>query len=508
MQKTRFLRLIVPLLTSLTVLASSSAYAQLPLVDLTKKVKSSVVEIEADIPNGKRYGTGFVVSDKMVVTNHHVIDSASKVVLVFHDDSRVVVDGMLHDDEDRDIAVLSVSVDANKMIPLKLAKAYPEQGLEVAAYGNPGNGGFSVSKGIVSALKDTKALAAIDPVLAVYEGVWVQTDAAISPGNSGGPLVDYSGTVIGMNTWSYEPKGYQLMNFALSCVNIGEAIQKAKTSKLVKFENLTTPKPQKPTSRAPDKSSLLGQIITQIEFAVKQLPDEALPHIENGDIEFAFPPASVTSIKAGQIARLRGLTTIIQVLDDGILMKLGTTKFKAIHPNLNAAEFRAKFGDRPIFDVPTDNVYLIGNPTAYTTVIGTTSYYFEIFPLNGVVSESVLKSIVQEEYARRKIAAARAAELRRLAEAKKQATLKKNRYRNAAQKLQRTFVDSTGDFKIDAFAIKMTVFSVTLMTAEDKREIEVPLNKLSRLDRDWLSGKALLIKSGGDKIKEYLLNQE
>ena len=142
MQKTRFLRLIVPLLTSLTVLASSSAYAQLPLVDLTKKVKSSVVEIEADIPNGKRYGTGFVVSDKMVVTNHHVIDSASKVVLVFHDDSRVVVDGMLHDDEDRDIAVLSVSVDANKMIPLKLAKAYPEQGLEVAAYGNPGNGGY------------------------------------------------------------------------------------------------------------------------------------------------------------------------------------------------------------------------------------------------------------------------------------------------------------------------------------------------------------------------------
>ena len=123
MQKTRFPRLIVPLLTSLTVLASSSAYAQLPLVDLTKKVKNSVVQIESDIPNGKSYGTGFVVSDKMVVTNHHVIDSASKVVLIFQDGARVVVDGMLHDDEDRDIAVLSVSVDAKKMIPLKLAKA-------------------------------------------------------------------------------------------------------------------------------------------------------------------------------------------------------------------------------------------------------------------------------------------------------------------------------------------------------------------------------------------------
>jgi S1-C subfamily serine protease len=491
----------------LLLVTATDSNAQLTLVDLTKKVKESVVQIEIETSAGKAAGTGYVVNQSMVVTNQHVIEDASKVELVFPDMTRIQAKGALHVDADRDIAVIAVPTGA-KMNPIAISKAYPEQGLDVAAYGNPGGGGFSVSKGIVSAIRDKESLRQVDEGLSVFEGVWIQTDAPISPGNSGGPLVDYTGTVIGMNTWAYTKEGFQGFNFAISCVDILAAIEKAKSAKLIAFADVSPPKPKTSNAPRPDKSTLLGKIVSQIEYAVKQLPDNALPHIESGDIEYAFPTTSVTSIKTGQIARLRGLTTIIQVLDEGILMKLGSTKCMAIHPNLNAAEFRAKFGDRPIFDVLTDDVYLIGKPTAYTTVVGTTSYYYEIFPLNGVVPINQLKSIVEEEYTRREIEAAKAEELRRQAEAQKQATLKKNRYSGAAEKLRRTFVDSTGDFKIDAFAIKMTVFSVTLMTAEDKREIEVPLNKLSRLDRDWLSGKALLIKSGGDKIKEYLLNQE
>ena len=486
---------------------TSDAIAQLSLVDLTKQVKESVVQIEVETSTGKYAGTGYVVNQSMIATNHHVIEDASKVELVFPDKTRLEATGVLHVDVDRDIAVIAVPV-GTKMNPIAISKAYPDQGLDVAAYGNPGGGGFSVSKGIVSAIRDKESLRQVDERLSFYEGVWIQTDAPISPGNSGGPLVDYTGTVIGMNSWAYTEENFQGFNFAISCVDILAAIEKAKSAKLISFADVSPPKPEMSNAPRPDKSTLLGKIVSQIEYAVKQLPDNALPHIESGEIEYAFPTTSVTSIKTGQIARLRGLTTIIQVLDEGILMKLGSTKCLAIHPNLNAGEFRAKFGDRPIFDVPTDDVYLIGRPTAYTTVVGTTSYYFEIFPLSGVVPITLLKSIVQEEYKRREIVAAKAEELRREAEAQKQATLKKNRYRDTAEKLRRTFVDSSGEFKIDAFAIKMTVFSVTLMTPEDKREIEVPLNKLSRLDRDWLSGKVLLIKSGGDKIKEYLLNQE
>lgn len=501
----RYIALLVPVFAATVC---TSAYAQLSLVDLTKKVRESVIQIEVETADSKGAGTGFVVNDTMVVTNQHVIEDASTVELVFPDKTRVKADGALHVDADRDIAVLAVTIDASKMKPISIAKGYPDQGLDVAAYGNPGGGGFSVSKGIVSAVRDKDSLRSVDERLSVFEGVWIQTDTPISPGNSGGPLVDYTGTVVGMNTWAYTEKGFQDFNFAISCVDILDAIEKSKSAKLVAFSDLAPPEPAKSTSPSPDKSTLLGRITAQIRYAVKQLPDNALPHIESGEIEYAFPPTRVTSIQSGQIARLRGLTTIIQVLDEGILLKFGSTKCLAIHPNLNAGEFRAKFGDDVILDVPTDNVYLVGKPKAYTTVVGTTSYYYEIYPLNGVVPADELKSIVREEYARRKIEAAKAAELRREAEAQKQATLKQNRYSNTAEKLHRTFVDSTGEFKIEAYAVKMTVFSVTLITADDRREIEVPLNKLSRLDRDWLSGKALLIKSAGEKIKEYLENQE
>jgi putative serine protease PepD len=139
-------------------------------------------------------GTGFVYDgDGHIVTNEHVIDGASSVSVKLSDGStwKATVVGS---DTSSDLAVLKISAPASKLTPLPLADSSAVQvGDGVVAIGNPFGLDGTVTSGIISAVDREIAAPDETPI----EGA-IQTDAAINHGNSGGPLLNLEGKVIGV----------------------------------------------------------------------------------------------------------------------------------------------------------------------------------------------------------------------------------------------------------------------------------------------------------------------
>jgi serine protease Do len=177
--------------------------------NIAASVRPSVVHLEVaishpPIPGIPRLaastGTGWVYDDAgHIVTNLHVIRGARQITVQFAN-GRTVQAEQIHGepflgDPLTDVAVLKVPA-IEGLFPLRRATGMqPQQGDRVYAFGSPFGFKFSMSEGIVSGLGR-------DPMTAVEFGGFtnfIQTDAAVNPGNSGGPLVDIRGRVIGMN---------------------------------------------------------------------------------------------------------------------------------------------------------------------------------------------------------------------------------------------------------------------------------------------------------------------
>jgi serine protease Do len=153
-------------------------------------------------------GSGFVISeDGFIVTNNHVIEQADEIRVEFFSGEELVAD-VVGTDPNTDLALLKVEADA----PLAAVgwgdSDAARVGDWVMAMGNPLGQGFSVSAGIVSARG--RALSGS------YDD-YIQTDAAINRGNSGGPLFNMDGEVIGVNTAILSPDGGSIgIGFAMS----------------------------------------------------------------------------------------------------------------------------------------------------------------------------------------------------------------------------------------------------------------------------------------------------
>jgi len=145
---------------------------------------------------GEATGSGFVVDkDGTILTNAHVIEGASKVLVQFED--RKVADArVMGKDTSTDLAVLRVDPDGLKLRPLALGNSRSVQvGDPTIAIGNPFGLDRTLTTGVVSALQRRITAPSGFEIKDV-----IQTDAAINPGNSGGPLIDAAGRVIGINS--------------------------------------------------------------------------------------------------------------------------------------------------------------------------------------------------------------------------------------------------------------------------------------------------------------------
>ena len=141
-------------------------------------------------------GSGWVYDDRgHIVTNSHVVKGSTSVMVQFQD-GRAVSAKIVGQDPSTDIAVLKVeSVDG--LFPIKRAPDVAlHQGDRVYAFGSPFGFKFSMSEGIVSGLgRDPNQIVGSDGGFTNF----IQTDAAVNPGNSGGPLVNVEGRLVGMN---------------------------------------------------------------------------------------------------------------------------------------------------------------------------------------------------------------------------------------------------------------------------------------------------------------------
>jgi S1-C subfamily serine protease len=192
------------------------------VVGVVKQVLPAVVNVVSTTTNGTGEGTGFVVrSDGIVVTNFHVVESATKVTVLTSSKKPVKYDArVIGGDPQADVAVLQIDASGLSTVPmgdsamLQLGQPVVALGFALGLQGGP-----SVTTGVVSSL--TRKITVPDQnclVCANHQRIYgdvIQTDAAINPGNSGGPLVNLAGQVVGINTAGVSAGNAENVGFAI-----------------------------------------------------------------------------------------------------------------------------------------------------------------------------------------------------------------------------------------------------------------------------------------------------
>jgi serine protease Do len=191
---------------------SSQAARRTPVVTVAEKVSPAVVNVSAESvvrdvdpffgmffgPSERRtqsLGSGLIVdANGIVVTNAHVIEGASRIVVTTLDGRELDAD-VLGSDRDADLAVLKLKAHGLPAVPLGRSSDLMI-GETVVAIGNPFGLSHTVTSGVLSAVGRTVPSERGERVFTDF----LQTDASINPGNSGGPLVNILGEVIGINT--------------------------------------------------------------------------------------------------------------------------------------------------------------------------------------------------------------------------------------------------------------------------------------------------------------------
>jgi serine protease Do len=178
------------------------------IVLVARRVGPSVVTILADGPIGTTpsaastggEGSGFIVSaDGLILTNDHVVAGATDLTVIFEDASQIQA-RLVSVDAKHDLAL--IKVDAFGLMPVVLGdSARVQVGQLAIAIGSPlGTYTDSVTHGVVSGLNRTIAISAQPSTASELLAGLIQTDAAVNPGNSGGPLLDAGGSVVGVVT--------------------------------------------------------------------------------------------------------------------------------------------------------------------------------------------------------------------------------------------------------------------------------------------------------------------
>ncbi len=227
------------------VSASSGSSKALTATQIYKQDSTGVVAIKAVTAEGEDEGTGIVLNEKgLILTNDHVIKGATSLTVDASGSSKKTTSAKIVGEEaNQDLALIEVDPSGLGLKPLALASSSSVQvGDTVYAIGTPYGLEETFTKGIVSAL--SREIAAPDG--SKISGA-IQTDAALNPGNSGGPLIDEQGEVIGVNSQiasdAAESEGSQPgstgVGFAISSNTVAAVVKKIEAGEGVSYASAT-----------------------------------------------------------------------------------------------------------------------------------------------------------------------------------------------------------------------------------------------------------------------------
>lgn len=197
------------ILTVLLYILSYPAFAfdkeELSIIALYEKINPAIVCVDSQLSDGISCGTGCIIDKKgLILTSAHVVDTSDNVVVTMYNGQDYNAKVISRIGENKDIALLKINV-PTELKTVKLGNSEKiKVGQKVLAIGNPFGFTGTLTQGIVSRIDYVKNR--------------IQTDAAINPGSSGGPLLNKNGEIIGINQAIYNPDNN------ISNIGIGFAI--------------------------------------------------------------------------------------------------------------------------------------------------------------------------------------------------------------------------------------------------------------------------------------------
>ncbi|MDJ0387433.1 DegQ family serine endoprotease [Roseomonas sp. E05] len=235
-------------------------------------------------------GSGFIIdASGIIVTNNHVIDGADEINVVLHDNSTLKAE-LVGVDQRTDLAVLRVKTDKPLPVVAFGDSDSAEVGDWVLAIGNPLGFGGSVTSGIVSARGRNINAGPYDD--------FIQTDAAINRGNSGGPLFNTKGEVIGINTAIVSPSGGSIgIGFAIPSNLAKNIVAQLRDDGRVRRGWLGV-NIQQVTDEIAESLGLQGQARGALVARAQEGGPAAQAGIQNGDVILSFNGHEVQEMRS------------------------------------------------------------------------------------------------------------------------------------------------------------------------------------------------------------------
>ncbi len=184
--------LIILTINILSLPIYAFSYKNNNAVTIYEKINPAIVSVDSQLSDGLSCGTGCIIDKSgIILTSAHVIDIGKTIVVTMNNGQNYNAKVIKHLGDNKDIALLKIDTDLN-LKTVKLGNSEKiKVGEKVLAIGNPFGFNGTLTQGIISRID--------------YAKNRIQTDAAINPGSSGGPLLNTKGEIIGINQAIYNP---------------------------------------------------------------------------------------------------------------------------------------------------------------------------------------------------------------------------------------------------------------------------------------------------------------